>query len=236
MKRYVEVFWTPHFFEEYRGAFAVLAQPPKPLFPVLQDLRPNAKYLKCPAIADSCKNEFVVLCPFDLVVTINKENKEITTDRFGQEFYDKNIRNRMGETDPQNPALLTLPIRYTFYSKDSVELETADLPIITSRSSENFKVIRGGFNIGKWVRPIELAVEVVDHTKPITLYADDPLFLLKFKTPNNVPIKLTRVDSTQELARVTQACTGLKQFRPNLKLSKLYELAENYLEVFKRGK
>ena len=235
-ERYVEVFWTPFIKPEGHLATNVLLQPPKPLFPVLQTRRAGATYLQCPAISDLCKNEYVVFSPFDLVITVNREAQQITTDRFGQEFFNSNLVNRMHQTSVDNPALLTLPVHYVFYSKDNVELEMADLPIITSKSSENFKVVRGGFNIGKWVRPIELVVEVIDHTKPITLYAEDPLFLVKFKTTNNVPVKLTRVDLTPELRTVIASCEKTKFFRPQLKLHKLYELAENYLEFFKRGK
>lgn len=236
MKRYVEVFWTPWSLKKFSPAYTVLTPPPKPLFPVLREHRPNANYLQCPAITEACRNEYVAFSPFDLTINIDKANGQIITDRFGQDFFDGNIRNRMDETAPQNPVLLTLPIRYMFYSKDDVEMQTLDLPIITSKSSENFKVIRGGFNISKWIRPIELAVEVIDHTKPITLCAEDPLFLIKFKTPGDVPVKLTRVDRTPELEDLNKVFTGLKTFRPNLKLNKLYELAENYLEWFRRNK
>jgi hypothetical protein len=236
MKRYVEVFWTPYFFEEDRGVFSVLQQPPKPLFPVLQAQRPNASYLKCPALSESCKNDYVVYCPIDLVVTVDKQAQTVTTDRYSQDFFDRNVKNRMAESNPENPALITLPTRFLFYSNDSVEFEVMDLPILTSKSSENFKIVRGGFNIGKWIRPTELAVEVINSAKPITLCADDPLFLIRFRTANNVPVKLTRVDLTPDLRNVMKGCVNLKGYRPMLKLNKLYKLAENYLEWFKRGK
>jgi len=235
MKRYIEVFWTP-FYNIEDAAFNILTVPPKPLFPILKDHRPNSIYLQCPAVTDYCKNEYVVFCPFDLVITIDRENQQVSIDRFGQAFFDKYILNRMHQTDVQSPAILSLPVKYLFYSNDSVELQIADLPIITSKSSENFKVIRAGFNIGKWVRPIELTVEVIDSSKPITMCAEDPLFLLKFKTPNEVPIKLTRVELTPELNTLSRSCTQLKKYRPKLKLAKLYELAEDYLELFKRKK
>lgn len=235
-KRFVEVFWTP-FSQPHPNDLAMellAVQPPKPFFPYLQQQRAGAQYLKCPAIAQSFQNTYVVFSPVDLVVAVNKEEHAVTTDRYGQDFHTATIANRWQETTVSNPYLLSLPPQYVFYSFDDVEMETCDLPIITSKSSSNFKIIQGGFNISKWMRPIELAVEIIDDTKPIEMFADDPLFSIRFTTPNNVPVKLTRVAYTQDIAKQTRACGTLKSLRPNLKLQKMYELAASSLDLFKR--
>jgi len=53
-------------------------------------------------------------------------------------------------------------------------------------------------------------------------------------TPNNLPVKLTRVEYTPELDARVQACLKVKEKRTGLKLFKLYEFASDYLEMFKQ--
>jgi len=151
MKKYVEVFWTP--FVKDDTALLNIFTPPKPLMDYLNTTRKNAQYLKCPAFQETIKNEFVIRAPFDLNITVKKETREIFTDRYGQDFYNKNVYNRSLLADANNPFALTLPPRYTMYAKDNVSIEVKDLSLLTSKSSSNIKIIPGGFNISKWIRP-----------------------------------------------------------------------------------
>ena len=229
MKKYVEVFWTPY--TSQYAAMQNLFAAPKPLLGLLSTQRQNASYLKCPAFQETVKNEFVVQAPFDLNVTINAEERSVSTDRFGQAFYDIFIRNRGVKEPTSNPYMVTLPPNYLFYSKDNVSIEVKDVSLLTSGSTSNIRIIPGGFNISKWVRPLEYAVEVIDATKPIEMRVGDPLFTVKFITPNNIPVKLTRVEETKNIKDVVVACTDVKFYMPHLKLDKAYELASNYLAM-----
>jgi hypothetical protein len=230
MKKYVEVFWTPHTYEH--PAMHHLFTAPKPLLGLLNAQRNGARYLKCPAFQETVKNEFVIHAPFDLNVTINADEQTVSTDRFGQEFYDAFVFNRGANSPRPNPYMVTLPPYYCFYSKDDVSLESRDTSLLTSGSSSNVKIIPGGFNISKWIRPIEFAVEVIDSSKPIEMRAGEPLFSIRFITPNNVPVKLTRVEESRDLKYMMASCTHLKQYMPNIKLEKAYEVAANYLSLF----
>ena len=237
MKKHVEVFWTPYYHQDTASGYGYeyACVPPKAFYPMLFKARGNVPYLKCPAFVESCKNDFVVCAPFDLNLKVNAETNTLTTDRFGQDFYDNFIINRNEFVKEGNPFLCTLPPKYLFYSKDSVEIEIMDLPIITSKSSENFKVIRAAFNIGKWIRPVELAVELIDATKPITFIANEPLFLVRFKTQDNMPVKFTRVELTNELHGMVLHGGALKRYCPNLKLKQMYELAQERINLFLKG-
>ena len=230
MKKYVEVFWTPFSFENV--AMQHLFTAPKPLMGLVSIQRQGAPYLKCPAFQETIKNEFVIQAPFDLNITINAEEKAVYTDRFGQEFYNTFIRNRGPEAPSSNPYMVTLPPYYCFYSKDNVSIEVKDTSLLTSGSSSNIKIIPDGLNISKWIRPIEFAVEVIDSTKPIQMRVGEPLFTIKFITPNNVPVKFTRVEETKELRNMMNACTHMKKYLPNLKLDKAYDIAASYLSLF----
>jgi hypothetical protein len=230
MKKYVEVFWTP--FSPNDVVMQNLFVPPKPLLGILSIERRDAAYLKCPAFQEVVKNEFVIPAPFDLNITINKEERAVYTDRFGQNFYDSFISNRGAHSPSSNPYMVTLPPYYVFYSKDDVSIEVKDVSLMASGSTSNVKVIPGGFNISKWIRPLEFAVEVVDASKPIAMREGDPLYAIRFITPNNVPVKLTRVEESQDLKNMSRACTGVKHYIPHIKLDKAYELAASYLSLF----
>lgn len=233
MKKYVEVFWSPYSSNPEDDWINIAFSAPKPFYSILQKERAGSFYLKCPAVAESFKNDFVICSPVDLTVTIDYDGRTVSTDRYGQKFYDAFIQNRANDFEAPNPYLLSLPPKYLFYSNDDVEIEIKDLPILTSKSSSNFKMIPGRFNIGKWHRPTDTGVECIDTTKPIELVQGDPMFAIRFITKNNVPVKLTRIDLNLSLRKRINAFAGLKNFLPNLRLKDMYTMAEDYINSLK---
>jgi hypothetical protein len=233
---YVEVFWAPYTDLETNPEFEndLLFTKPKPFLPMLINARQGVPYLKCPAIVKHHQNDFVMFAPYDLVFTFNNEIRAINTDRFGQKYFDTALSTHWGGL-PQgmNPIVQCVP-RYMMYSFADVEIELADLPILTTKFSTNAKIIGGAFNISKWYRPFEVPFEVIDTNKPVVLEAGEPLCLLRFRTQNNVPVKLTRVEITPELNSKIKACVGVKEKQKGFKLEKLYALAADCLELFKR--
>lgn len=233
MKRYVEVFWTPWYVKgglnsALTSPLHLLTQEPKPLVTWVCEQRANSFYLKCPAVIESMKNCFVVTAPFDLNIKFDLQNYAVYTDRFGQDFFETyvNLRNK-----PDGyPALISLPPAFLFYAKESVKVQVDDLPIITSDSSKNTKMIPGEYDIGKWVRPLDWTFEFtgVDY---INVKMGDPLFTVRFKTKNDLPVKLIRVEPTANLINKVVACTAVKGYVQGLSLKTLYELAKNYLGV-----
>lgn len=234
--RYIEVFWSPYYNKLTSSEFEnnILFSKPKPFFPMLMEARNGMPYLKCPAVSKEYQNDFVICAPYDLKYTFDSNLKTISTDRFGQTFYDTMLNTSWHNLPEGLPPLVQSTPRYIIYSFEDVEIEQTDLPILNSKFSSNTKVIRGTYNISKWYRPIEVAFEVIDVTKPVVMEAGEPMCLLRFKTPNNVPIKLTRVDITPELEERILSCLSVKSKRSGLKLEKLYDLAADYIEVFKR--
>lgn len=235
MKRYVEVFWAPYFVPQIDPtqpelALQLLCQEPRPLIQWLYEKRKGAKYLKCPSVIDNVKNCFVIEAPLDIAIRFDKQNDRAETDRYGQKFYDSYIELRNDQTEVQYPVLVTLPPRFVFYANQSVIAQTSDLPIITSEASKHTRLIPGQYDIGQWVRPIDWTMEVID-TEVLNIKRGDPLFMIKFHTKNNAPVKLVRVQATPELIKKVLACTGVKNFIPNVKLKDLYIMAKNYLKA-----
>ena len=233
MSRYVEVFWTPWYVFEPSDAFrfsalAAVVQKPKPALNVLQASRSGSAYLKCPAVIDLMQNTFIIEAPFDLNVTIDRQQRVAEIDRYGQEFFDKFVLYRDKENATHNPSLLSLPPRYLFYTKEPVMLQTSDLPIITSSTSINTRLIPGIYNIGKWVRPVDWTVEVLQNNQ-INMKRGDPLFAIRFITKDNIPVKLTRVEITEDLVKKVYRCADIKTYLPGLKLKEAYEYVKDFM-------
>ena len=234
--KYVEVFWAPYTDLEMNPEFEndVLFAKPKPYFPMLSNARQGMPYLKCPAMTKTHQNDFVICAPYDLVFTFTSGIRAVNTDRFGQKFFDASLRTHWGNLPEGMPPIVQGVPRYMMYSFEDVEIELTDLPILTSKFTRNAKVMGGAFNISKWYRPFEVAFEVVDISKPVELEAGEPMCLLRFRTPNNVPVKLTRVEITPELSSRIKACVKVKDKQKGLKLEQLYELAADCIELFRR--
>lgn len=234
MKRYTEIFWwVSHHKKQLYPWIETAFFEPKHFYPLLREQRAEAHYLQCPALSGKFKNSFVITAPFDLTITHNQETGALNTDRYGQDFYDDFIIIRPSNSKDL-PLLFSIAINYLFFAHEDVEMEVSEVPLLCSKSTANVRLVPAGFNISKWLRPLEYAVEIIDKTKPIEIKAGEPLFMVTFKTPNNVPVKLTRKIETPEMALALPAFTRLKKVRPNLKLAECYDLASNFIDTLKR--
>jgi len=234
MKRYTEIFWwvSHHKKQLYPWIDTAFAEP-KHFYPLLREVRAEANYLQCPALSGRFKNSFVIAAAYDLTIAYNQYNWSLNTDRYGQEFYDDFIILRTSD-NPDLPILFSVAINYLFFAHEDVEMEVSEVPLLCSKSTANVRLIPAGFNISKWLRPLEYAVEIIDKTKPVEIKAGEPLFMVTFRTVNNVPVKLTRKIETPEMTLAFQAFTHLKKIRPNLKLTEGYDLAANFIDTIKR--
>lgn len=235
MKKYAEVFWAPWvdgINSDTCWADTVYL-PPTPLFGFAHGAiqNKNESLFKCPAVKGLIKNDFVIKSPFDLTLTFDQSTAAVFTDNYGQDFFDKYIVNR---SIVDGPIVLTLPPRYVFFSKDAVEMVSMDLPLISSESSKNIKMIPGKYNISKWCRPIDFTFTVIDPTLPVTLKAEDPLWAVRFHTPNDVPVKMTRFELTPDIANKVESMATLKKFRSFLPLEKCYEMAEGIIQQLRK--
>lgn len=241
MRRYVEVYWTPWIHNDIgRNSLAhvanLIVQPPQPIISEIAKNRiGKPMYLRCPAFVGSCHNAFLIKSPVDINIKINDDNS-VTTDRYGQEFYDLYIGNREHQTAKENPFLMHTFPSILFFAKESVEMEMMDPILVNSGLSRNVRIVPGVFNIYKWVRPIDFTFEVIDRTAPLVFKVDDPLFMVRFKTKNNLPVKFVRVPFNLELKNFVNSFVLTKKIRPFLPLKDLYDLAKNYVDFWWRKK
>lgn len=213
-------------------ALNLITEPPENFYAYIKTKREASAYLKCYAFIDYFKNAYIIKAPLDLRIKYTKENSWLSIEGIDQEFYDSFVQNRVGQSSENDPPLVSIFPNYVFYSDASVEMSSLPLPLLDG--VKNTRHIPGRFNISKWIRPVDWSFEIEDIEKEIIVKRGDPLFIVLFDTPNNQKVILNRVPYTEELKKVIFACTGLKKRIKNLRLEKCYEIAENFLTMWRK--
>lgn len=200
---------------------------PERLLPLLGKERTITErhYLTCPAFQDLYKNTFVVRSPIDLVITIDKD-RNVNTDRFGQEFYDASIVNRGSSVGVNDPMLVSCCFHLLFVPDKDCDLEIIPANMHTTDMLQNTRVIGGRFNAFKWTRVTDFAFEIIDESKPIVLKRNDPLFYVRFIPKDNSKVILEHKIFDEDMVKVAKAVEQLKHKVPRLPLEIMYKLAE----------
>lgn len=202
---------------------------PEPIWPVILEQRRTADYTMCPAVSDYFNNIFVVRCPYDVTIGYDRDKDMYTTDRLGQDWYNQTFYPRfpIEQNGQLISACVTMRINYLFVADQDVEIETMDVPVLSTPLTRNIKLIPGTMNIHRWVRPVDFTFEIQDLNVPLELKRGEPLFAVRFKTDNRV--KLTNVDYNTDLRNVTEACLASKTYVPRKSLKYRYEMAKRFL-------
>lgn len=219
-------------FESQHHELQILFQEPENLFVKLRASRAESKYLKCYALLDILKNTYIVTAPLDLTIKYDRENKWLSVDGVDQQLYESNFLNRAGDFSETDPALVTCPPRYIFYSDTPVKMTIWPTPFFGE--IENTRVVVGGFDIYKWVRPIDWTFEIVDDKKEVVIKRGDPLFAVNFSTFDNSKVELNRVPYDSELHNIASSCVSLKRLIKQVPLKKCYEMAESFITMWRR--
>jgi hypothetical protein len=206
---------------------------PEPVFKNIASSRvKDTNYLKCPAFQDYYKNCFLLRAPIDLTINISNQpdgNKFASIDKYTQEFFDNNIKIRY-EEGYKHP-ILHISFFYVFYADKPLMVEQLSPSMHKTELQNNINLISGTYDISKWIRPVEFAFEVIDDTKPIVIKRGDPMYYVRFLTTDK--ISLTKEESSEELNKVVNSCTRLKDYVPNNTLDKNYSMGSWAVNLFK---
>lgn len=231
------VYWTPingNQGTEEATWLNLLAFEPEPVLKYIRDERNGfASYLRCPAFKDYYRNTFLIRCPMDLKLTVEKDlngNKVLRTHSYDQTFFNKNISDRLKQSDLL--PTMSVDIGNIFYSKGEVVLEQLSLSMGISQFDTNMNVISGEFDISKWIRPVYLGIEILDETKPIILKRGMPLYFIRFRTSKKV--KLIRKELTKDIQLISNSCLSLKSITPFNTMKENYEHAKEFMKMYKR--
>ena len=228
----IKVYWTP---EAKVGVEEsnILFLEPESLFKYVVENRKWCPYKTCPGFIDMVKNTFVVKAPYDITAEFDRDTMKMRVNQ-GQFVYDRFCANRLPAIHFEDPVLATLPPRYVMWSDDDVEIQV--LPMMFSKEPMRWNIIPGTFNISKWIRPIDFSFELHDGQDRITIKRGEPLFCIKFVTKDNSKVTLERVSFDGDIDNALMSCIMVKERVTNLPLAVLYDMAKDFVNLFKKKK
>ena len=89
-----------------------------------------------------------------------------------------------------------------------------------SNFCNNGFIVPGSFDISRWFRPVNPALQIYDNNTVINSLKDDPIMYINFKTKQNV--KLYRFMLINDLKSSLYSSSKYKQYSPNKPLEHLY--------------
>ena len=176
-------------------------------------------YMDCPAFLKSIQNTCVVRTPWTAEIFVNFENGTFTNEQ-GSE--DTIVEHFSPKPISREKIMFNIYHNFLFFCEDSLEITTMPAYMHTSELQTKCTYIPGSFDISKWFRPIEGAMEMQETFNSLKLKLGDPLYYIKFNTSE--PIKFVRFDLTPELWELSQGCVQHKKHQPQKALSYLYKL------------
>jgi hypothetical protein len=214
----------------------IIAIPPEKLLSNLFDNGIDFSFYKCPAFIDALRNVYIIKSPFDFMLRIYPEQRNIQIDK-PEQFALRYINNRSPDNLETANMVFSLNYNILFTTDDDIEIESLPCMYHSNNFIDNTQIITGKFNIGKWTRPLEIASIIKNSSNNITSNIEinvkrgDPLMYVRFTPKDGRAITLNQekdFDSILKYNNICNATTGIKQYIKNQKLEKLYKLFEPF--------
>jgi len=190
-------------------------------------------YHKCYAHKWSVMNRFKIKCPYELDFNLSfKEDRNVLI-KFNNIISEKTF-NRFVISNPQqnftvdtNKFVFQLRLLTSFYTKEKCFMELNHPEHLDS----NLKLIKGKYDISKWLRPLNAAIEVQKLPCRVVLSREDILGELVFHAEKiNEPIKLKEnIKPSDELIYLSQENSQITDY-----VSKAKTLIERGSKLLKR--
>ena len=220
----IDVYWTS--FAEMDKGIDLLSQAPVLVTKDIKEgghIKSNGfdEYTHCPSYAKFFQNTYVIKSNFDLTLEHNvDENGNVYVNLVGksQDFFNKHITITDYEQEQQ---LIRPTIFNTFFTDKDVDIAITPAFLHDNGFIRNAMVPPGGMNISKWFMPLQTAFFMKSNR--VDIKVGDALFYVKFDTSGE-PIRFNHFEMSDKLKEYQKECLGVRNFRSNLGLSKLYNL------------
>lgn len=195
-----------------------------PLYPDLSKDKskstPNsASVFSCRAFLDFTKNTYIMKNPIDLNVRVEKQKIL----NYGNRNLDSLYKIRSLQVE--NVYNFNYSLGYLFFSEDDIDVQVTSPFMHNSNFCKNGYIFPGKFNISKWFRSVNPALQFYDNSdKNIVSEKGDPLMYIKFNTEKNITLR--KFFMCKELEDIMYATIQYKQYEPNRPLSYLYDKFE----------
>lgn len=190
----------------------------KTVLPNLQFPDKHNNWKLCPAFLDSVEDVYGLQFPVDL--DVNLSNGVETN-------YDPDVTNYLIKMRDFDRKFFSIGINLVFFSDSDIEMELSP-PYLEDNDFINKAVsVPGKFNIGKWLRPIDLALVMKGQHTRLRAKRDDVFNYIKF----NKPVKFVQFDYTQEISDIQKDI-----LRSKMILGNKSPVLNYYYSLFKNSK
>lgn len=171
----------------------------------------SAEYRRCPGYIDLLRNVFEIRSIADMSFEISEDRKIINID--APVWLKGRIQFRSAP-NKDTYILVSLGLFTLFYSESPVRMEQLPPFLAMGERTADFTIVPGAFDIDKWIRPVEVAIEIKHHVTCLKIKKGDPLSYVRFITPDNLPVRLERTELTNELDELAASCLAVKNIEP----------------------
>lgn len=218
----IVVYWSPYYSKDTSNEnWNILYSEPVQLYKELNDRRETStpaksNILSCPASSTRFKNTYI----FKNTLTTHylfKNGESLSQN--------KNYINMSIVRPPsiKNNLMVALRMNWVFFTDEDSLTMHLNPPYFNKYSYSDYGVLcSGGFDIGKWFRPIALEFNLWDNVKEFKVLDEEPLFYVEFITDR--PVILKRFYMSDEVRSfVTASTISVKTMGEWLPLKKRYE-------------
>jgi hypothetical protein len=224
------VYWSPHYKDAFGMDWNILYSDPEQLYKKLNSLRDSVtpasdNILSCPASTQRLRSTFAYSVMTKTDVSIIKDDKGI------QDMV-LNSKQSVGVSVVRGPSLknnnmIRLSQSLIFFTEEESLTMHVNPPFWSNSSHLKYgAVVSGGFDIGKWFRPVVCEMNLWEDVDNFVIEAGEDLVYFEFLTDR--PIILKRFVLTPELFAYSEACMA-----SNRTIKQWMSMSERY-EVFRK--
>ena len=176
------------------------------------------EYINCPAFKDLLNNTYSIKFPIDynLKYSYNEDKIFLNSDRYDQEFYDRYIMVRSLQD-----KLISIRLRYIFFSEENLEMIMSSCHFHVNDFIKFNILIPGKYNIGNWIRPIEMAIVNNKESDSIIMKKGDEGCYITFLTEKKV--NLIRFNCNENIKRLITGNIASQKYNKFYNLEKWYK-------------
>jgi len=175
-------------------------------------------YKACPAFKQSVNDYYAIKSPVDFTIEWSEDQEHLTI--LGAPGL---VQERVYDQGKDDPRLVTLLFQYIFYAEKDVNAE-----VFTPFFSEeplSWHVLPGRYNVGAWVRPIDVTIELKTKKGKMKVKRGDVLMYVKFTSEKlDDKFDLEQVEFNEKIWQQSMACTSFKDQIKYLSLQEMYKV------------
>jgi hypothetical protein len=218
------IYWSPFSKMEVYPSIQLLYDTPDSLITELMPRRNKEangdNWFQCHAFQGSVKNTFILRLPFEIAFGLDSD--------LGIFSISKEYENNLEFVKMKQPSVIdahTFAARgnWIFWSEEPLIMTTS--PAYYHKPIFDGYYVGGAFDIGKWFRPVEGAIQLNKGINTAHIRRNDPIAYIKFDTEE--PVQFKRFYMSKELEELSWGCVEYKYHDPHRPLSYLYDKFTN---------